>query len=396
MNDDAINPSDHEIRDAAAAYATSEDRLKLESLMLTGFKSIGTPGQEVRFGDVTVLLGANGAGKSNFISFFQLLNFLTTGALQKFIVPRGGADSLLHFGPKTTECCRWKLRYSQSSSKRTSTYQGTLLPAAGGRMALADETVAFHDSAAGYSKPQTITLAPGLESGLLDHPNDTAKFVRWALSRCRVYQFHDTSLEAKIRLGGYKNDNKYLRSDGGNLAAFLSAIKNHPNHSRHYQRIVRHIQAIIPQFGDFILDAMAGNPNNIMLDWKAKGHDYRFGPHQLSDGTLRFMALVTLFLQPPETMPAMIIVDEPELGLHPAALSALAGMVRSAAKTCQVLLSTQSSQLVNEFDVEDIVVVDQDTGGSHFQRLERESLAEWLANYSLAELWDKNVLGGRP
>ncbi len=395
MNYELTDPADGEVREAAAAYATPGARLRLESLTLAGFKSIGTPGAEVRFGEVTVLLGANGAGKSNFISFFQLLNFLTTAALQKFVVPRGGADSLLHFGPKTTGCCQWSLRYSQPSSGRISTYKGSLFPASGGRMSLAGETVELHD-AEKYDHPQFIMLAPGLESQMNEHTDKTVQVVRGALSRCRVYQFHDTSLEAKIRTGGYLNDNRYLRADGGNLAAFLFAIKNHPEQSRYYQRIVRHIQNVVPQFDDFILEPMANNPKNILLDWKAKGQDYRFGPHQLSDGTLRFMALTALFMQPPKTMSSMLIVDEPELGLHPAALSALAGMVRSASRNCQVLLSTQSSQLVNEFELEDIVVVDQDTGNSHFQRLAREPLAEWLANYSLAELWDKNVLGGRP
>jgi predicted ATPase len=395
MNDDTINSSNQEIQEAAAAYGVPRERLKLELLALAGFKSIGTPGQEVRFGDVTVLLGANGAGKSNLISFFQLLNFLTSGALQKFVVPRGGAESLLHFGPKTTECCQWTLRYLQPTSGRISTYKGSLRAAAGGRMVLTDETVEFRDPV-NKNEPQKIMFAAGLESLIISQPSSTIKVVRGALSRCRVYQFHDTSPEAKIRQGGYKNDNAYLRSDGGNLAAFLAAIKNHTDHFRHYQRIVRHIQSVIPQFDDFILEPMVENPQNIMLDWKVKGHDYRFGPHQLSDGSLRFMALVTLFLQPPETMPSMIIVDEPELGLHPAALAALAGMVRSASKNCQVLFATQSSQLVNEFEVEEIVVVDQDAGSSRFQRLERGPLAEWLASYSLAELWDKNVLGGRP
>jgi len=218
------------------------------------------------------------------------------------------------------------------------------------------------------------------------------------LKKCQVFQFHDTSKESKIRNSGYINDNEYLRSGGGNLAAFLYAIKKQKDGEKYYNRIIRYIQQVFPQFGDFVLAPSVRNDNYIILNWTELGSDYLFGPHQLSDGTLRFMALATLFLQPPKSLPSVIILDEPELGLHPAAISILAGMVKTASQKCQVILATQSTRLIDEFKTSDIVVVDRDKikKCSIFKKLNEEKLKEWLESYSMSELWEKNILGGRP
>ncbi len=218
------------------------------------------------------------------------------------------------------------------------------------------------------------------------------------LRECRVFQFHDTSKSSKIRSKGYINDNRYLHSDGGNLAAFLYAMRQKEGGEKYYGRIVRHIRQILPQFRDFELAPDLLNDNYILLNWYEQSAEYLFGPHQLSDGSLRFMALTTLLLQPKETIPSVIILDEPELGLHPTAIAILAGMVRQAARHCQIIMATQSQRLVDEFDAENIVVVERSPQkkSSVFKRLNETELALWLEQYSLSELWEKNVIGGRP
>lgn len=220
------------------------------------------------------------------------------------------------------------------------------------------------------------------------------------LSSCQVFQFSDTSSESHIRNNVYIGNDKSLYSDGGNLAAYLYTLKNSNNYKKYYERIVKRIRLVIPQFSDFSLEpSTISDRKNILLDWKEKNHqEYVFGPHQLSDGSLRFMALTTLLLQPPEKLPKIIIIDEPELGLHPTALSVLAGMIRTASQHSQVLIATQSTRLVDEFNCEDIIVAEWDTkeNSSKFKRLDKEQLGEWLENYSLSELWEKNVLGGQP
>ncbi|MGB0840536.1 MAG: AAA family ATPase, partial [Chitinophagales bacterium] len=155
---------------------------------------------------------------------------------------------------------------------------------------------------------------------------------------------------------------------------------------------------VMPQFGNFDLQPSKLNKHYIILNYREPHSDYLFGAHQISDGSLRFMCLATLLLQPPETLPAVVILDEPELGLHPAAISILAGMIHTASQNCQVILATQSTRLVDEFDASNIVIVERNEqeNCSEFKTLDEDKLKEWLERYSLSELWEKNVLGGRP
>ncbi len=373
--------------------------LRLKNIKLKGFKSISPEGQDMPIGDITILLGANGAGKSNIVSFFQMLNYMTTGALQKYIGQSGSADSLLFFGSKNTTRISAEITFTDNASEDV--YYFSLSHAAGDTLIFTEETLSWHD----FSKPKPfkVSLDQGVkESGLYNYCNNkdakTARIIFNLLKKCQVFQFHDTSKEAKIRNSGYINDNAFLRSNGGNLAAFLYAIKNQRDGEKYYNRIVRYIRQAFPQFGDFVLQPSVNNKNYILLNWNEIDSDYLFGPHQLSDGTLRFMALTALFLQPPESLPSIIIIDEPELGLHPAAISILAGIIKSVSQHCQVILATQSTRLIDEFKPSDILVIDRDKTKkcSIFKKLDENRLKEWLESYTMSELWEKNVIGGRP
>jgi predicted ATPase len=373
--------------------------LKLQNINLKGFKSINSEGQDIPFGDITILLGANGSGKSNLISFFQMLNYMTTGALQQYIGQSGSANSMLYFGSKITNRIVAEIAFSDSQSEDK--YSFSLSHAAGDTLIFTEETLywKFHNN----PKPFKIHLDPGLkESGLYErtkNPNaKVEKVIFKLLKNCQVFQFHDTSKEARIRNSGYINDTEFLRSDDGNLAAFLYSIKKQKDGENFYNRIVRYIQMAMPQFEDFVLTPSPQNKNYIILNWKEKDSDYLFGPHQISDGSLRFMALTTLLLQPPKTLPSVIILDEPELGLHPYAISLLAGMVKSVSRNCQILLATQSTRLIDEFDSNDLVIVERNEKDkcSIFKKLKYEALKDWLERYSMSELWEKNIFGGRP
>ncbi|MCK4547833.1 MAG: AAA family ATPase [Candidatus Eisenbacteria sp.] len=366
----------------------------LKTITLEGYKSFRDA--EVQFGDVTVLLGANGAGKSNLVSFFQMLNFLSTGALQDYVGRSGGSDSLLHYGRQATPQMRADIEFEGDGS--TTTYKIALSDAAPDTLIFTHEYVVFKRE--DREQPQEIQIdADYKESGLkksAEAGNETCKVLFGMLSRCRVYQFHDTSSTAKIRKSGYIEDAAYLRSDAGNLAAFLRAMqKAHPDC---YQRIVDTVRLAFPSFADFVLEPSPSNEKYILLNWREQGHsDYLLGPHQLSDGTLRFMALATLFLQPTEKMASVFILDEPELGLHPYAITVFAGLVKSVAVNRQVILATQSTRLVDEFELDQVVVLELDgESGTRCDRLDREKLSEWLEEYSLSELWEKNIFGGRP
>lgn len=369
--------------------------MKLREIHLKGYKSIDGIGQTIPLGDVTVLLGANGSGKSNLVSFFKMLNFMTTGALKQY-VGREGVSRLLFYGPNQTESISFKLMFASDDVRDT--YEAVLSYGLPDRLFIAIEKVIFFKRE--DKQPQEFSLeAGGGESGLKADLRQTSKVIHSLLSGIRVYQFHDTSDTAKIKDRGYVDDARYLRSDGGNLAAFLKMMKEHEPFSRYYDRIVRHIRCIMPQFGDFDLDPAPGNKDYVRLNWKdSLGSDYLFDPGQISDGSLRFMALATLLLQPPELMPSFIVLDEPELGLHPAAIRDLAGIVRSASQKTQVLLATQSTGLINEFSPEELVIVerDEERQSSVFKKLDPDRLKDWLDRYSLSDLWEKNVLGGQP
>lgn len=370
--------------------------LKLRNLHIRGFTSFeGERGSEIPFGDITVLLGANGAGKSNLVSFFKILNFMTTGALSQY-VGKQGASRLLFYGPGKTDAFSFELQFKDDNA--VDTYKASLSYGLPDRLFFAKEEIVFERS--NSIKPQHIPLQNNsTESALKSSSNKTCRVIYALLSGIRTYQFHDTSDTAKIKDRGYVDDARYLRHDAGNLAAFLKMLKENASYTAYYDRIVRHIRRIMPQFGDFDFQPIPGNNDYIRLNWKdTSGSDYLFDPHQISDGSLRFMALTALLLQPPDLLPKFIVLDEPELGLHPAAIAELGAMVNIASRHAQVLIATQSPRLVDEFSPDNIVIVERDENlhCSVFKKLDPEALANWLEEYSLSELWEKNVLGGQP
>ncbi len=380
--------------------------MKLKSLHIKGFKSIDNiDGASIDFGDITVLLGANGVGKSNLVSFFNMMNYMMTGALQNFIGERGYADTFLYFGSQNTREITAQIKFEDE--RASDTYQFRLSHAAGDILIFTEEVLSYHQT--GQARAFNLQLNPAVrESDLIEYVNRPsirevekriAAVILGLLRNCRVFHFHDTSASARVRGQGYIEDNRYLKSDAGNLAAFLYRLKENSNTVAYYARIVRYIQKVMPQFGDFDLAPSAQNNNYITLNWRDKTNlQHLFGSHQLSDGSLRFMCLAALLLQPKESLPSVIILDEPELGLHPSAITYLSGMIKSASLHAQVIIATQSPRLVDEFNLEDIVVVQRDmnTQSTKFLRKDPEELSAWLDEYSLSELWEKNVIGGQP
>ena len=219
-----------------------------------------------------------------------------------------------------------------------------------------------------------------------------ARTLRHLLNHCRVYHFHDTSPTSRVRQYCYISDNRWLMPDAANLAAVLYALKSHKE--KVYRRIVATIRQVAPFFEDFDLEPT--DSRDIILNWRHRKSDLIFGPHQLSDGTLRAICLISLLLQPKENLPYLIVVDEPELGLHPYALDVIASLFQAASNQTQVLVSTQSSAFLNAFEPEDIVVVERNDEATEFIRPDAEKLDAWLEDYSLGEIWEKNVIGGGP
>lgn len=358
------------------------DSDQLSEIVIEGYKSIEHC--KIKMGCLNVLIGANGAGKSNFISFFRLIATLLDHRLQSLVGKAGGPDALLHFGRKKTEELNAELYFGDNGYK-------FVLEATN------DNRMMFKREALWWGPHGDWRPSGGhFESNAEEQKKKTRiyEFTVPTMRRWRVYHFHDTSDSARVKQAHRINDNDYLREDGGNLAAFLFRLKK--NHVNHYKRIVKTIQMVAPFFGGFYLRPSPDNQDYIQLEWTEKEQDVPFKASELSDGTLRFILLASVMLQPEEYMPSAIIFDEPELGLHPYAINVLAELIKSASSEHQLIISTQSVELVNQFDAEDLIVVDKHKGASTFKRLDTEALGEWLEDYSLGELWKKNLLGGRP
>ena len=364
----------------------------LDKITLKGFKTIRDM-RDFAPGRLTALIGPNGAGKSNFISFFRMMSW-ALGArdnLAFYVGQQGGASKLLHNGPSATREIEAELTISTESGENQ--YGFRLSYAAGDTLVFADEKYRY-SSAGACSRSDWYEKGAGHRSPRLLSDADeyqTARVIRDILRRIRVYQFHNTSETARMRTKWRVTDNRYLREDAANIAPMLLRLRD--SHSWHYRRIVETARLILPFFSDFELEPDNGH---LLLRWRESASGEVFDVSQAADGMLRIIVLVTLLLQPKEDLPDVLILDEPELGLHPYAINVIGGLIGGVSLSTQVILATQSAPLVDCFEPADIVVVERNGNGSTFNRLDSDALSAWLEHYSLSELWAKNVIGGRP
>jgi predicted ATPase len=363
----------------------------LETLRLAGWKSIREA--TIEFRRLNVLVGANGAGKSNLVSFFQLLSDMVGGRLQKSVIQSGGPDALLYRGVKGTKVivAECKLLADAGHLEYGVNFE-PVIPT--NHLLLRDEYLKFPRKTVIDKRTDRHESKLHDQSHLPRPEKELLSEIVALFAGSAGYHFDDTTSTAAVRRPGYIDDNHRLRTDAGNLAAMLYLYQQ--TRPAVYRRIVSTIKQVAPFLDDFVLEPRRLNPREIQLDWRAVNSDYLLGPHQLSDGTLRFIALATLLLQPEADLPPLIVLDEPELGLHPAAIGILAGLLKQAAVHAQVLVATQSATLLNHFDAEDVIVVDSKDGVSSFRRLDPEPYREWIAEYGLSDLWERNVIGGGP
>ena len=366
----------------------------VNQIEIAGFKSIRDTKLDLK--SLNVFIGPNGAGKSNFIGVFKLLHRIIEQKLAIYVGEQGGANSLLHFGRKHTPQITVKLQFDGGSNS----YGCVLAPNSEDGLFFQDEWCTFSGRfpRSGYeAKDHRVQLSKGgRETRLLEeaenHKGGIADHVRDNFRSWRLYHFHDTSASAGVKQTGDVSDNRHLRDDASNLAAFLYQLQQ--TQRAHYDNIVGAVRLVAPFFENFILAPSKLNPEKIRLEWKEKGSDEYFNASALSDGTLRYICLATLLLQP--SLPSAVLIDEPELGLHPAAITILTELLRSTSKRSKVIVSTQSVTLVNQLNPEEVVVVEHQDGASNFNRLEDSQLKDWLGDYGLGELWEKNLVGGRP
>ena len=363
---------------------------ELDYITIEGFKSIASV-QRLKLGPLTALIGPNGSGKSNFLGAFSFLNTIRQGRLQEYVLREGGAERILHFGSRFTP----RIKFHVSFNEGVNQYEVSLEPDNEDRLFTLGEFAYYRDKTR-YQEPYSLGLSRiGLEAGISGQPSGRIQaYVQGRLDSWRLYHFHETGFDSPMKKTADVNDNRYLRPDGSNLAPFLYLLRE--NHPDSYNLIVGAVRQAAPFLRDFRLEPQLLNPDKMRLEWIHEGSDAYFDASSLSDGTLRFIALASLFLQPSAYRPSVILVDEPELGLHPYAITLLASLMKQASTEAQVVVSTQSSLLLDHFEPEEILVAERAKGATEFTRLDSSRLVPWLESYSLGQLWEKNELGGRP
>jgi predicted ATPase len=373
----------------------------IERINISGFKSIKKLNLELN--NLNVFIGANGSGKSNFVSFFKMLQFMIeTDGLKLYVARNGGAENFFHYGYLSTQEIKANMDFINKGG--TNFYSMTLSKGAG-------DTLIFSDEKIGYSQRGRLPKNPpislggghsdtrlnsiGINDSQYGKYYETIKVIKSTMRKWRFFQFHDTTPNSYIRGTSKVGDCNYLRDNGGNLAAFLYMLRDkYPNE---YKMILLTVRHMAPFIEDFILEREYGG-DSILLKWREFGNsNYTFSANQMSDGTLRLIALVTLLMQPNSfSTPRLICIDEPELGLHPAAIELLGSLLKQTAQHSQIIISTQSPALVDCFEVDDVVVVNRKEGESIFERLDTQKYQNWLEEYTVSELWNTNIFGGRP
>lgn len=349
----------------------------LSRVIIDGYKSIQHTDVELR--PINILIGSNGVGKTNFISFFKLINIIYEQRLHNYTM-QNSAERLFHYGLKQTSELKGYLAFGDNA------YEVRLQARDNGSLFIAEERSYYQSSSFNVSNID--------ESQIKNSSTYRDRWLRDYLKSYKIFHFHDTSKGAPLRSSANINDNRYLKTDGSNLPAFLFMLQEkYPKTLRRIELIIR---SVMPYFGNFSLAPSLLDESQINLQWSdIENNEKYFDANDLSDGSIRFIALATLLLQP--TLPKVIIIDEPELGLHPTAIVKLAGMIKSvASRGCQIIVSTQSVNLINNFDAEDIITVDRKDKQSTFNRLNNYTLQHWLNDYSLGELWTKSIINGQP
>ncbi|WP_419933833.1 AAA family ATPase [Candidatus Palauibacter sp.] len=348
----------------------------IRSITIEGFRSFAAL-RDLPLRPLNVLIGANGSGKSNFLEALKLMELCVSRGqrLDAYVQRAGGANRLLHFGSKVTRQVKFEARFGDDKG---------------------NFSILMHPDAEDRLFPLITATGTDLLGEIESKPNKKwlLGILQDRLANLETFHFHDTSPTSPIKKQARLHDNRYLRRDGSNLAPFLYRLRK--KHEDAYDAIRRTVRLVAPFFEDFALEPLAVKEDEIRLEWRHVGSDAYFDASSFSDGSLRFIALATVLLQPLSLRPSLILLDEPELGLHPYAITLLASLLKQASVDSQIIVATQSSVLLDHFEPEDVLVADRVGGATTLRRLEGEKFSGWLEDYSLGQLWEKNQFGGRP
>jgi len=343
----------------------------LKKVTIRNFKSIKDA--EIDLQNINILIGANGAGKSNFIAFFDMVGALLNGDFAGFVQRQGGYEHLSYNGNETDQIIEGTLDFDDAD-----TFHFNVNPT--------DNKFLIRDADYNYNSQWLKDYDASSKN--TSECCQQSEYIKNCTRYFTAYHFNDSRSLSKMCSGCSVSDNEVLRRDGSNLAACLFRLQQERQRDFLYLESVIH--SVVPDFKQFKFVENASDERTVSLKWEQTGTDTCFNGAYLSDGTLRFIALTTLLLQPIEN--ATIIIDEPELGLHPNAINKLAAMVQRAALKNQVIVATQSVSLINRFQSEDIIFTDKGNSTT-LKRVANDDIKGWMADYSLGEIWEKGIIG---
>jgi predicted ATPase len=366
---------------------------------------------EMQLAPLNVLIGANGVGKSSILEVVDLLAASADGSLENSISEAGGISSLLTLDDRT-DALRFSLEMP-SADPAPIKYEVRISREGVGyairREALTqqqqpDQPIPFKfidatGAQVHYHDPAQRRLVrpnweyKATETALSQVPKmyqTPEKFRQLLASSSALYHTLDVSFRAPVRLPQPLQPANTPGSDGADLLPCLYTMRE--TDRDRYEAVEDALRAAFPTFER--LDLPPAAAGRLTLAWRDKNFTQPIYPHQLSEGTLRFLWLATLLQSP--GLPVVTLIDEPEVSLHPEMLRLLADLMREASSRSQLIVATHSDRFVRFLQPEELVVCNlAEDGGMFVRRASDLDLDGWLADYALDELWSIGRLGGR-
>lgn len=361
---------------------------KLDQIGIRGFRSIRN--QTLALGPLNVLIGTNGAGKSNFLETFHFVKQVINQNLAHYTLAQGGADEILYRGREHSPEMIFKFDFANEAESAPSSYEVELASTDQDLLFLGKETL-YAQTPDLFPRQHEIAIGRNLRESNLNNLKSKSGIIKETclnLQSCRRYDFRNASALAPSRRPCPLHDNRFLRPRADNLAACLYAMRE--TQPVTFELLEGQVRQVASFFDAFHLEPSLLDPEKIQLAWKEQGNDRPCSVSSMSDGTLRFICLATLLIQ--SKLPNLVLLDEPEIGLHPHALAHLAGLLRLAAQRTQLIVATQSVTLVNQLTPAEVWFVDRIEGASVFRHLKHGDYSHWPDDYTLGDLWETNMI----
>ncbi len=360
----------------------------ITQLQIESFKSFKKLELEMR--PLNVLIGPNAGGKTNFLDFFRFLREAFTDKLSEAVARRGGIRNLLYGEDKEN----LKFHITCHISDLTVCLQAEIAGPLTVEPRVIQEKIYIPEHPPKVLLEKKEGKSPRFSLFQFPPPDNRSVAIYRLIGETTHYAQFNTEPISAIRSPQTARGRTALAENGSNLTSVLQYLANKLEYRPTWVRIKEILSIAYPNFEDIYFPAEGGD-GNLVLRWKERTFEKRdFSANFLSDGTLHFLCLLAILLNP--APPPLICIDEPELGLHPALIRIIAELLKDAATRTQLVVATHSPELVSHLEPEDILIVENIKGATEMRRLSSDELKTWLKEYTLAELWLARDLGGNP